>query len=142
VRIALLATLALPARDRKREALPPPSVVAQPTAEEKLLASMTPEDDAKREALIADGHKSSCVGAIDYEHGTVIGPGFADLEFKMKEAVAWAVALGPRSARLRTTLNPRFEVTLVDPKTNHIRRHVQGDRAPAAPIALVRTGLL
>lgn len=93
----------------------PPPVKAEPTREEKLLAAMTPEDDAKREELIADGQKSGWLGAIDYDHHSVIvGPGFADLDFKMKEAVIWAVVLNG----MRKTMKPQFDLSLVDPKTN------------------------
>lgn len=94
---------------------PPPAPKAEPSQEERALAAITPEDDAKRETLIADGQKSGWLGAIDYSARTIaVGPGFGALDFKMKEAVIWAVVLNG----MRKTMDPRFEMTLVDPKTN------------------------
>lgn len=97
---------------------PPP----KPTPLETSLAAMTPEEDAEREKLVVMAQKSGWLGEVNWAlHRAVVGPGFKDLDFKMKEGVAWSVVLvGLRreGAKKGTFLGANYNLELLDPKTN------------------------
>lgn len=98
-----------------------PKKAPEPTPLETALAAMTPEEDAKREALIEDAQKSGWLGEVDWQrHAVFVGPGFADLDFKMKEAVAWnvvLVAMRREGLKKGSFLGANYDLKLLDQKT-------------------------
>jgi hypothetical protein len=96
---------------------PVPAAKPEPTPGEKALAAITPADDAKRAALLAEGVQNGWIGEIDYPHQRmVVGRNFGALDFKMKNAVVWAVVLDG----MRKKGQPSFDLELRDPMTNKV----------------------
>ena len=96
--------------------------VPAPTELEMALAAVTPEQDAERAALIAQAQKNGWLGEVDWvRRSAVVGPAFSNLDFKVKQAVAWNVALTMmriEGADAGTFLGASCELRLLDPKTN------------------------
>lgn len=133
MRLTLLAlTLAGCCFDPSKPAAKPVEVTApapapkppEPTPLEKALSEMTPEDDAKRVALVDESKSNGWIRTVDWDRReVVVGLGFGELDFKLKEAVAWnivLVGLRKEGAKKGTFLGANYDLDLLDPKTNKL----------------------
>lgn len=113
----VLAALSGCCFDPKPSTPPPPQAIPppKPSPMAEALAKMTLEDEAQRVALLEQSIANGWLKEMKWErHTLVVGAGFADLDFDVKQAAAWNVAL----LGMRRDKVDYYELRLVDPKTN------------------------
>lgn len=118
MKTALIPTLSLLLSaccyDPQPEVSPPVPPAAAPTLD-PLQVAVEQEDLAKHQAGVDEARKFGWVGDLNVERQEIVaGPGFAALDFKVKEAIIFHAVIV--IAKTKKTTNVHLDV--LDPKTN------------------------